>query len=199
MHIQEAQFGKRISAIQASKQKLLVFTALCVTIKLIAKKSIQERLISRAKRSTVFSSQHWCLSSLPQQKSFQSALVSVQPSSAEELPVSIGVCPAFLSRRASNQHWCLSSLPQQKSFQSALVSVQPSSAEELPVSIGVCPAFLSRRASSQHWCLSSLPQQKSFQSALVCVPPSSAEELPETVVKAWRDASWRSCVRVSHC
>ena len=43
--------------------------------------------------------------------------MSVQPSSAEELP---------------SKHWCQSSLPQQKSF---------------PVSIGVSPAFLSRRAS----------------------------------------------------
>ena len=79
-------------------------------------------------------------------------LVSVQPSSAKELPVSIGVCPAFLSKRA----WCLSSLPHQKRF---------------PVSIGVCPAFLSRRAPGKHWCLSS-------QKALISVQPSSAEELP---------------------
>ena len=90
---------------------------------------------------------HCCLSSLPQQRNFPLGidicpafisrelpvtLVSVQPSSVEELGVGLD----FLSRRAS---------------QLALVSIQPSSAKELPVSIGVCPAFLSRKAPGKHW------------------------------------------------
>ena len=73
-------------------------------------------------------SEHWCLCSLHQQKSF---------------PVSIGACAAFISRRASqwalvpvqpslaeelpSEHWCLCSLPQQKSFPVS----KPSLAEEL--------------------------------------------------------------------
>ena len=127
-------------------------------------------------------SRHWCLSSLSQQISF---------------PVSIGVCPAYLSRRA----WSMSSLSQEKSFPVkicvcpvSIASGQPSSAEELPskhwVSVqpslveelGGCPAFLSKRAPSKHWCLSSLPQQKSFPVDIGICPAFLSRELPVTLV-----------------
>ena len=120
----------------------------------------------------VLPSKHWHLSSLPQQRSFPVSIAVCPTSSVEELPVSIvvspaflsrgifqqaltpvqpcsaesssniGICPTFLSRRAL----CRSSHPQQKSF---------------PVSICVYPAFLSKRAPNRHWCLFSFPQQKS--------------------------------------
>ena len=73
------QFGIRISSIEVSKQKLRISTA-----HFVYNKTYRKEIHPGA---TPFSRvKHWCLCSLPQQKSF---------------PVSIGVCAAFLSRRAS--------------------------------------------------------------------------------------------------
>ena len=62
------QFGIRISSIEVSKQKLCFSMAFNVYNKTYSKEIYPG---TRAKGLRVFSSKQWCLSSLPQQESFQ--------------------------------------------------------------------------------------------------------------------------------